>query len=104
MLIKIAGMELAFPIGGYCPAGRIAEDGPIDIKYPLEELDGGYLQRTKKNVQYSGGTVIFYDSTLFGGTEQTVVFCIKSGRPYKLIDISLVELDVAVIALHGVGF
>ena len=29
--------------GGWCPAGRVAEDGVIDRKYPLEETPGeGY--------------------------------------------------------------
>ncbi|WP_036243256.1 putative molybdenum carrier protein [Methylobacter luteus] len=90
-----AGIESGFPVGGYCPVGRLAEDGEIDVKYPLTELGGGYRQRTRKNVEDSHGTAIFYESELQGGTEQTVVFCIKSGKPYKLIDISLVDRDSA---------
>jgi hypothetical protein len=43
-----AGIESGFPVGGYCPVGRLAEDGEIDAEYPVTEL-GGYRQRTRKN-------------------------------------------------------
>jgi hypothetical protein len=90
-----AGIELGFPVGGYCPAGRLAEDGEIDARYPLTELGGGYRQRTRKNVEISHGTVIFYDSAPHGGTEQTLAFCMQFHKPYKLIDISLVGCGLA---------
>jgi hypothetical protein len=90
-----AGIELGFPVGGYCPAGRLAEDGEIDARYPLTELGGGYRQRTRKNVEASHGTVIFYDSALHGGTKQTLAFCVQLHKPYKLIDISLVDCGQA---------
>ncbi|MVF14126.1 hypothetical protein FT643_18470 [Ketobacter sp. MCCC 1A13808] len=37
-----AGIEHDFPIGGAGPVGRMAEDRPIDLKYHLEEIGGGY--------------------------------------------------------------
>ena len=30
-------MSLGIPCGGWCPAGRLAEDGFIDPRYPLQE-------------------------------------------------------------------
>jgi hypothetical protein len=90
-----AALASEFPTGGSCPVGRMAEDGPIDPSYLLTEIGGGYRARTKKNVEDSDGTVIFYDCYLQGGTEQTVAFCIKAGKPYKLIDIDLVNIDIA---------
>lgn len=90
-----AALASDFPIGGSCPVGRLAEDGPIDPRYLLHEIDGGYRARTKKNVDDADGTVIFYDRYIQGGTAQTVAFCIKAGKPYKLIDIDLVSIDVA---------
>lgn len=90
-----AGLESAFPIGGSCPAGRLAEDGPISSAYTLTEIDGGYRQRTRQNVVDADGTAIFYRSYVHGGTEATVLFCIRQGKPYKLIDIELVEPDHA---------
>jgi hypothetical protein len=90
-----AGIGMGFPVGGSCPMGRMAEDGPIGNEYKLVEIGGGYRQRTRKNVEDSTGTAIFYQSVLQGGTEQTVVFCIKAGKPYKLIDIDLVDSQIA---------
>ncbi|MBU59718.1 MAG: hypothetical protein CL543_12635 [Alcanivorax sp.] len=87
-----AALEAAFPMGGSCPVGRMAEDGPIDDVYTLTEIGGGYRQRTKRNVMDSDGTVIFYESYVRGGTEATVLFCIRQKKPYKLIDIDLVEV------------
>lgn len=95
-----AGLELAFPVGGFCPKGRVAEDGHIAGIYPLVEIDGGYRQRTRANVKASDGTVIFYESLVYGGTEQTLLFCIKAKKPYKLIDISLVGWEKAVVAIE----
>ena len=90
-----AALEKGLPIGGFCPGGRMAEDGPIDKKYILTEIDGGYPQRTKMNVEHSDGTLVFYQCDLTGGTEQPVAFCISSQKPYKLIDLDLVCEEMA---------
>lgn len=82
-----AALALGFPCGGWCPAGRVAEDGIIPAHYPLKELrKGGYKTRTIQNLCQADGTLIFYFSELEGGTEETLFRCIKLGRPYKLID------------------
>lgn len=87
-----AALECGAVACGWCPVGRKAEDGAIPDKYPLRELEGaGYRQRTKRNVVDSDGTLIIYFAQLSGGTEQTVVFCIKEKKPYLLIDAT--ELD-----------
>ena len=96
-----AALELSFPLGGSCPVGRMAEDGPINEAYGLTEIGGGYRQRTKQNVMDSDGTAIFYDGYLNGGTEATVVFCIRQGKPYKLIDIAVVDSSRAVELLSA---
>jgi hypothetical protein len=95
-----AGLELAFPVGGFCPKGRVAEDGNIADIYPLVEINGGYRHRTKVNVKASDGTAIFYEAMVRGGTEQTLLFCTKANKPYKLIDISLVSCEQALAALQ----
>jgi hypothetical protein len=33
-----AALKVGFPVGGYCPCGRKAEDGTIPASYPLEEM------------------------------------------------------------------
>ena len=99
-----AGLDAGFPVGGSCPVGRVAEDGPLAAIYPLTEIGGGYRQRTKHNVIDSDGTAIFYASYVRGGTEATVLFCIRQGRPYKLIDIHLIEPErAAALLLEFIG-
>lgn len=94
-----AAMALNFPIGGCCPKGRAAEDGPIPDRYPLIEIEGGYRQRTKANLENADGTVIFYRNQPTGGTELTLALCIRAKKPYLLLDIDLVDQDKAVEAL-----
>ena len=44
-----AALSLGTPCGGWCPEGRLAEDGVIPDIYPLQVLEGsGYRKRTKK--------------------------------------------------------
>lgn len=92
-------IEASVPIGGSCPAGRKAEDGEIPDYYGLQEISGGYRQRTRKNIIESDGTAIFYDTFLSGGTELTLQFCIRFKKSYKLIDISLIDSEKAAAVL-----
>ena len=88
-----AALERGFNCGGYCPEGRLAEDGPIGDIYPLTELkQGGYVERTIRNVVESDGTLVIYFGSLEGGTEQTVRYCIEQRKPYKLIDANEVSI------------
>jgi hypothetical protein len=105
-----AALALGVEVGGWCPEGRLAEDGTIPEHYPLQELPGaGYRQRTRKNVIDSDGTAIIYFGSLSGGTEQTVEFCIKEGKPHVLIDAGELSIDTAsrriveFIRVHGIG-
>ncbi len=76
-------MRLGYEVGGWCPAGRIAEDGPIDSRYPLEETPSdGYSQRTEWNVRDSDGTLIIsLEGELTGGSKLTRDFAAKWSRP-----------------------
>ena len=56
------------PHGGWCPNGRLAEDGIIDAKYDLRETpEAEYIQRTEWNVRDSDATVIFSISPILTG-------------------------------------
>ncbi|MDZ5461209.1 YpsA SLOG family protein [Azohydromonas lata] len=48
------------PHGGWCPAGRIAEDGAIPPRYRLTEMPDGdaYRQRTRANVRDAYATLL----------------------------------------------
>lgn len=56
------------PHGGWCPRGRLAEDGPLAPIYQLEETSSRkYPQRTRRNVRDSDGTVVLTISSEAGG-------------------------------------
>ena len=76
-------IENGIPHGGWCPKGRLAEDGPISPRYNLKETtSSSYVQRTEWNVRDSDGTVVFsIVPTLTGGSKKTVVFAEKHRRP-----------------------
>src|SRR3954471_22263504 len=82
-----AGLDFAINYdiehGGWCPKGRLAEDGPIEKRYQLQETSAkNYPQRTEKNVLESDGTVIFtMSSNMTGGSKNTAAFAKKHGKP-----------------------
>lgn len=64
-----AAIACNVPHGGWCPKGRVAEDGPIAQCYQLTELDSrDYASRTERNVIDSDGTLILCRHALAGGT------------------------------------
>jgi hypothetical protein len=84
-----AALDAGFGCGGWCPQGRIAEDGEIPARYGMAELAGsGYEKRTLRNVLDSDGTAILYFGVLEGGTLQTRMNCVARGKPVELIDAS----------------
>jgi predicted Rossmann-fold nucleotide-binding protein len=77
-----AALKAGIPIGGYCPAGRLAEDGRVPDHYPLVEMaEGGYAERTEQNVIESDGTLILNMGTLSHGTLLTAEYAEKHGKP-----------------------
>ena len=83
-------LELNIPCGGWCPKGRIAEDGPIDFLYPLTETDSSdYITRTEKNVEDSDGTLILNAGPLNGGTALTIEFVEKHKKPCLVADLNI---------------
>ena len=71
------------PHGGWCPKGRLAEDGVIDAKYNLRETpETEYIQRTEWNVRDSDATVIFSISPILtGGTLATEELATAHRKP-----------------------
>jgi len=77
-------IERGIPHGGWCPRGRLAEDGPISENYALNETPSSdSSQRTEWNVRDSDATVIFSVSgDLQGGSKLTIEFAVQSKKPY----------------------
>ena len=71
------------PHGGWCPHGRLAEDGAIDPRYRLQETpSAAYEQRTEWNVRDSDGTVIFsIADQLTAGSKLTEELAGRHGKP-----------------------
>lgn len=91
-----AALEAGFPCGGWVPAGRMAEDGPIAARYPLAELPGaGYEERTLQNVLDSDGTAILYHGELEGGTRLTAQYCQQHRKPCELLNAGRLSPDEA---------
>ena len=91
-----AALELDCACGGWCPAGRLAEDGPIATRYPLREMTtANYLQRTRQNVIDSDATLIVYFTVLQGGTRRTLDFCRSETKPFLSLNLDDVTLDLA---------
>jgi hypothetical protein len=69
--------------GGWCPAGRRAEDGIIPKDYRLQETPGRrYSERTRWNVRDSNATLIISSSPeLTGGSLSTKEYADKMNRP-----------------------
>ena len=96
-----AALIRGFPCGGYCPKGRLAEDGPLPDTYPLTELDyGSYPERTLRNVLESDGTAVIYFGALEGGTQQTVQNCVEHEKPFQLIDAAEMSVSEATACLE----
>lgn len=97
-----AALEAGAACGGWCPANRSAEDGPIDERYPLTPLpSGGYPERTRKNVSDSDGTLIIHFGKLEGGTALTEEYCRKIGKPCLSIDAPVMSTADAAAAVAG---
>ncbi|MCS7048331.1 MAG: putative molybdenum carrier protein [Verrucomicrobiae bacterium] len=105
-----AALAAGFPCGGWCPAGRLAEDGALDSRYPLQELPGGdYAARTLRNVLDSDATLILHHGPMRGGTLQTWEFCRDHGKPVCCVDMAETGSEAAVqqarqfVERHRVG-
>lgn len=97
-----AALDAGFDCGGWCPRGRLAEDGEIPARYRMAELAGaGYEKRTLKNVLDSDGTAILYFGVLEGGTLQTKEHCISRGKPVEAVDAARLAPDEAAARIHG---
>ena len=82
-----AAMELGIPHRGWCPHGRLAEDGRVPDRYQLRESDSPeYSARTLQNVLDSDATLILCRGRPRGGTELTLRLAQQHRRPNMVVD------------------
>ena len=108
-----AALATGIKIGGWCPAGRWAEDGPIPARYPLRETaSSDPAERTRLNVRDSDATLILTIRPPRGGTALTVELANALRRPHQLVDLDtstsaaqiadwVRQLDVQVLNVAG---
>lgn len=82
--------------GGWCPKGRLASDGPLNVIYQLQETEStGYRQRTKLNVVNSDATLIFNMGEIDGGTLATLRFAEVLKKPHLVVQLDNASNDEA---------
>ena len=87
-----AALGLGVACAGWCPKGRLAEDGPIPARYPLTETKSAAThERTALNVRDSDATLILAtgpggQEALEGGTLYTLELAEKEGKPLLTAD------------------
>lgn len=84
-----AAIRLNIPHGGWCPLGRLAEDGQIPDHYQLQETHStDYAVRTEWNVRDSDATLILTKGELSGGTRLTAVFALRYSKPLRVVNLA----------------
>lgn len=77
-----AALSLGLDLGGWCPRGREAEDGPLPLRYPLVETPRrDPAERTEWNVRDSDATLILHRGRLAAGTALTAQLARRQNRP-----------------------
>jgi hypothetical protein len=84
-----AAIDAGAPHGGWCPLGRLAEDGHVPERFNLREADSpDYQRRTELNVLEADATLILRRGPrLSGGTALTRRLARQHNRPCLVVDL-----------------
>ena len=83
-----AALETGAPHGGWCPLGRLAEDGRIPSRYLLQETASrNYEDRTWRNVEDSDATLILHVGPIEGGTRLTLEYAERLDKLRQTVDL-----------------
>ncbi len=88
-----AALAAGFPCGGWAPKVRLAEDGAIPKRYPLDECSiAGYEERTRLNVRDSDATLVLTRGVapedMEGGTGLTIEWASRLSKPTLVVDLA----------------
>lgn len=73
---------------GWCPRGRLAEDGPLPLEYRLRETaTTEYAERTRLNVRDSDATLILNEGPMEDGTRLTLEVTESLHRPILVLQL-----------------
>ncbi|MFC1708014.1 putative molybdenum carrier protein [Planctomycetota bacterium] len=91
-----AAIGLGIPHGGFCPQGRLAEDGHIPARYELLETESSdYADRTERNVVAGDGTVLVSQGALTGGSALTQRLAVRHEKPCLHLDLDVLTIEEA---------
>ncbi|MGO9837683.1 MAG: YpsA SLOG family protein [Polyangiaceae bacterium] len=97
-----AALALGIEHGGWCPAGRVAEDGQVPRGYALRETTSAeYAERTRANVRDSDGTVVFTRGAATGGSALTLRVARSIGKPVLHVDLAKLDGEAAAERVRG---
>lgn len=84
-----AALSLNISLGGFCPNGRICENGIIPDKFQLIETESkDYSDRTEKNIINSDATLILTTKNkLSGGTYLTKILTNRHKKPCLILNL-----------------
>lgn len=91
--VDIAALDFAlengFAHGGWVPKGRTNEAGPIPSRYSgMTETEFTDVNvRTERNVADGDATLIFVDGSISPGTQHTIDYAGRIGKPYLVVDL-----------------
>ncbi len=75
--------------GGWCPAGRRAEDGRISARYRMRETPSPkYHVRTIRNVEDADATLVLCEGAPTGGTALTARIAAERRKPLLVVDLA----------------
>ena len=93
-----AATSLDIQIGGWCPKGRLAEDGKIPERYPLRETESeDYVARTRCNVRDSDATLILTIGPFDHGTHITRQYVDMLGKQHRIVDFEYLQDPVSIL-------
>lgn len=87
-------LRLGIDCGGWCPAGRLAEDGRIPDRYPLQETGSPEPEgRTRANVRDSDGTLVLTRGAAGGGTLLAIEEARRIGKPLMIVSVEEPDIE-----------
>lgn len=98
-----AALDRGFPIGGWIPKGRLAEDGVVPLKYATLREAGtpDYGERTRLNVRDTDATLLLSWGEPHSGTRETSDVARELGRRMLTIDLATADPATAAAQLRS---
>ena len=73
---------------GWCAKGKLAEDGKIDEKYPLNEIPVADIKEVVlRNLTDSSGSLVITTGTASGGAALTIELAYEMNKPFFVVNL-----------------